>query len=195
MTRAIEGPAHFAFWSGLALIALGVLSLFGVTYFYLILLGGVGAISAAAGRIALVRIRRYGHAGWLGRHVGSLPLALLAAASVLFAYVIGVEHEVVHEMTWELGAPAPDRSSQQHITLRFTRYPGYHIEMYSDALLGYLESLPARKTQVTFVVTTDFGHMRGFREARVGGLVVDPSWAGAYGATGGGGPSPFHAWE
>ena len=190
-----EGPARFAFWSGLALTVLGVVSLLGGTYFYLIVLGGVGAISAVTGRIALARIRRSGQAGWLGRHVGLLSLALLAAVSILSAYVIGVEHEVVYEMTWDVGASAPARSGEEHVTLRFTRYPGYYIEMHSDALVAYLESRPTRGTEVTFVVTTDFGHMRGFRPVRVGDLPVDPSWAGAYGATGDARLSPFHVWE
>ena len=85
MNRAIEGSARFAIWFGLALIALGLISLLTMTYYYLFLLGGSGAISVVAGGIALARIRRTGRAGWLERNVGFLVVAVLAAVSLLFA--------------------------------------------------------------------------------------------------------------
>ena len=190
-----EGSARFAIWFGVALIALGLISLLGLTYSFLILLGGVGAVSAVAGALSLARIRRTGRAGWLDRHVGLLACVLLAVVSVLSASMTGIEHEVVHEMTWEVGPPASDRPSQAHVILRFTQYPGYHIDMYSNDLLAYLESQPAQNTLVTFVVTTDFGHLRGFRPTMIGDRAVEPSWTGAYGSTGNAGRSPFDAWD
>jgi hypothetical protein len=195
MNGAMEGSARFTIWFGLALIALGALSLLGITYYFLLLFGSVGIISLVAGGIALTRIRLSGRAGWFECYVGFLALALLVAVSVFFASVTGVKHEVAHEMTWQLGEPVPYRSSEKRIILHFTQYPGYYIQMYSDELLKYLESLPTRRVRVKFVVTTDFGYMRGFHEVAIGERSVEPSWAGGYGATGNVGRSPFHAWE
>ncbi len=194
-TPATEGPARFAIWLGLALIVLGGLSLLAVTYSPLLLFGTIGVVGLVAGGTALARVRIYGRAGWWERNVGTVVVALVPIALLLFAAMTGVEHEVVHEMTWEVGPPVPHQSKQKRVILHFTRYPGYYIEMYSDELLSYLESQPTRKTHVTFVVTTDFGRMRGFREVAIGDRAVDPSWAGGYGAVNYSGPSPFHEWE
>lgn len=154
---------------GAALILLGVLSLLTVTYYFLLILGGAGLISLGLAGVARLR-SRMDRIGAFERNVGLFAFATPVLTGIVVASLTGVTREVEHVMSWEYGKPRLERPDLPHVILRFVRFPCYRIGIYSKDVGAYLESRGAREVPVRFVVTTDFGKVRGFREKQIGDL-------------------------
>ena len=142
--------------------------------------------------------------GWGVRRFGPprvrRPIALLiglVAYVSLFWFIfygpfVGVDRSMTFSMTWRLGEPGFQASKQAHVILEFRDYPGHRLGIFSDDVASYLRRLGSDTVDVTFDVTTDWGHTRGFHEIRIGDLT---SWRaeGGYSGVGGQnfGPSPW----
>jgi len=80
---------------------------------------------------------------------------------------MGVQTIVDERMTWSYGNP-PEGSTRAHIVLRFLDYPDHVVGIYSSDLGEKLQSLRESVVDVRFLVTTDFGTMRGFQVVQIG---------------------------
>jgi hypothetical protein len=89
---------------------------------------------------------------------------------VFYGPYVGVDQFMTFPMSWRIGEPGFQGSKQEHVILSFRDYPGHQVGIYSDDVAAYLRGLGSDTVDVTFEVTTDWGHTRGFREVRIGDL-------------------------
>lgn len=122
--------------------------------------------------------------------------ALVGVALVGMAYVMSVvlvwnifldrKSQRTYDMTWE-DRGEDNQFKESEIVLTFSDYPGHHVGIYSQEVSSYLRTLSAESVPVTFVVTKDFGCIRGFHESKIGELTA---WKSRWGYAGGNGADP-----
>ena len=130
--------------------------------------------------------------GFIKRNIGWVSIISLLAAWVFFALNVGVERRESFEMTWKYADPSPRQPNSKHIVLNFVDFPNHYIGIWSSDLGPYLETLPSKRVRVVFVVTRDFGSVRGYQEVQIGELRKWNS-SGGYGGRSGDAslPSPW----
>ncbi len=102
---------------------------------------------------------------------------------LIFVAFVGVERSRTFPMKWRMGEPGFQGSHQAHVYLEFRDFPSDHVGIFSDELARYLRGLGTDTVDVTFEVTTDWGHTRAFRETRIGDL-TDWESEGGYAGSG-----------
>lgn len=73
---------------------------------------------------------------------------------------------------------------ESEVVLRFVDYPQFFIGIYSNELAEYLKKRGQERISTEFVVTSDFGCMRGFHETKIEDLSTWRSLRGYSGVQG-----------
>lgn len=128
-------------------------------------------------------------------HTSILKLFLIAPVIFTVAFVlfltrvgpfVGQESTREHMMTWTI-TPAPaNRDLEPEVVLTFDEYPNHSVGIFSDDLAEHLETHSEEGVKVVFVVTSDYGKVRGFDTVEIGGLTDWVSPNGYYSVSGGG---------
>lgn len=105
-------------------------------------------------------------APWLARNASLIGVPLLLGGIAADRALTGVESRVVLPMTWQIeqAADGPE------VVLRFRDAPDHHVGLVSEDVAEYLEARGDAGVPVEFVVTRDYGRLRGYRIARIGEL-------------------------
>jgi hypothetical protein len=151
-------------------------------------LGGVPLALVVAWIIARTARRRFATPGFL--------VSTLAIYTSLFVFIfagpfVGRESTETFDMTWKIAETPSDGQREAEVILTFVKHPSYGVGEYSDELAGYLQENNETVVPVSFRVTRDFGHVRGFHVTKVGNLTKWKSTYGYYSSCGDGSESPW----
>jgi hypothetical protein len=106
---------------------------------------------------------------------------------------VDVERQLTFPMTWKIEPPGLEGRKESTVILTFRDFPNHFVGVASDEVASYLRHRDLSVVDVTFAVTTDWGHTRGFHEVRIGELARWSSVGGFAGTSsiGNNAPSPW----
>lgn len=106
--------------------------------------------------------------------IGQVTWMCLLCYSVVFWVTArsctNVRDTRTYTMVWSYGDPDDHDTDIHHIVLVFKKYPLHYVEIYSEQVQEYLESLTTREVDVTFEVVSNFGSVTSYSEVQIGDL-------------------------
>jgi hypothetical protein len=184
-TPVVFGLAALFLASGTALLVDLIIRPQWPTLFFLPLIG-IGSLLLAFGFWA-----RCHRDAWLAKKSGYFSAAFVGFLVLVVALGVGREQIQVHEMRWAHGAISPFNPDTS-VTLKYCSSPDHFIEFSSPELTDFLENSGKSTVEVEFVVTRDFGDLRGYSIRRIGPF-VDRNFGDMHGCQGRCEVSPFSA--
>lgn len=97
-----------------------------------------------------------------------------------------------YKMTWEIKPSELKGIKESEVVLSFVDFPGNVVGEYSDVLAAYLREKNQRVVDVVFLVTYDYGKVRGFSVVEIEGL---REWKSVWGYSGLRGDVKGSPWE
>ena len=144
--------------------------------------------------VCALSLRQRSGCRWSRLQVAAAAELVFVAAFVVFwtelGPFVGQRERVGHRLAWTIEAAGP--GEEPMVELTFVEHPGHVLLIASRELAEHREALEGGEALGTFLVTSDYGRVRGYHLEAIGGL---SGWAEASSAGGTRGEPRTSPWE